>query len=317
MSQANAARLRRRPGLITRDLGASVVVLDRERQTAHTLRDEAAELWRAASDPRGVPTGPMPVAAQLVDKELLVPVGMTRRAVLGRLTTVGALVAGASLVDSVALPLAAAHASVTHTYQLGTSMANYIVAHPGTDVGWVNPTTTGSFAFGLYLISSLTVAGGAITGAGYTGLTRFDTKAATQPSPSYSGTWSTGTPGGATVAAPYLGYSATLFGTPSAVAVTSATQGLGIEFVTQNTNASGQFQVSFTVAANAPVSAYVANVTTGAISAQHNFATGALTYTTILPTSLTVGVPSLGVVIFPNPGATKGSAVAVVETVTD
>jgi hypothetical protein len=65
------------------------------------------------------------------------------------------------------------------------------------------------------------------------------------------------------------------------------------------------------------VSVYVVDVTNGAIAAQHNFATGALSYSVTLPTSLTVGAPSLGLVVFPNAGAAKGTAVAVVQTVTD
>jgi hypothetical protein len=52
--------------------------------------------------------------------------------------------------------------------------------------------------------------------------------------------------------------------------------------------------------------------------ASHNFATGAtLTYSVTIPTSLMPGQPALGVIIFPNTGAATGSAVAVVQTVTD
>jgi hypothetical protein len=117
--------------------------------------------------------------------------------------------------------------------------------------------------------------------------------------------------------APYLGYAPTLFGTPTAVAVTTATKGLGIQFITQSTNASGSYAVSFTVAANAPVSVYVCDATNGTLFASHNFATGALSYSATIPTSLMVGSAAPGIIVFPNAGAATGSTVAVVQTVTD
>jgi hypothetical protein len=319
MSRAHPIRLRRRSGLLSRDLGTSVVVMDQEQQTAYTLRDEAADLWRAtgAADDGAANPGNADgrALAALVDTGLVVPVGPTRRAVLSRVAVVGGLAAGAALIDSVSLPAVAAHASVpTHTYVLGTSMATYIAAHPTTDAAWASPTT--GFPFLFYVLNSITVGATSITQGTYSFLNRFDSKSATQPGSSYTGTWSIGTPGGSTVVAPYLGYS-TLFGSAAAVAVTTATTGLGLEFLTQTTNASASYSMSFTVAASSPVSIYVCNATTGALYASHSFATGPLSYSVTLPFSLTVGVPAPGIIVFPNSGATTGSAVAISWIVTD
>ena len=318
MTRANPVRLRRRPGLVSRDLGAAIVVMDPEQQAAHTLRDGAAELWRTIGAPDDAIANPgtatEPALAALVDRGLVVPVGLTRRAVLSRVALVGALATGAGLIDSVALPAVAAHASAaTNTYQLGTYMATYIATHLATDAVWASPT---GFPFLFYVLNSITVGATSITQGTYSFLNRFDSTAATQPGPSYTGTWSKGTPGGSKVVAPYLGYS-TLFGSSAAVAVTTATTGLGLEFITQTTNASASYAMSFTVAANTPVSVYVCNASTGALYASHNFAAGALGYTYTLPTSLTVGVPAPGIIVFPNTGATTGSTVAISWTVTD
>jgi hypothetical protein len=319
VSRAIPLRLRRRPGLVSRDLGASIVVMDPDQQTAYTLRDEAADLWRATSAVDDTVASPgaaaTPAVAALIEKGLVVPVGLTRRAVLSRVAVVGGLAAGAALIDSISLPAVAAHASVpTHTYVLGTSMATYIASHPATDAAWASPTT--GFPFLFYVLNSITVGATSITQGTYSFLNRYDSKSATQPGSSYTGSWSIGTPGGSTVVAPYLGYS-TLFGSPAAVAVTTATTGLGLEFLTQTTNASASYSMSFTVAANAPVSIYVCNASTGALYTSHSFATGSLSYTYTLPTSLTVGVPAPGIIVFPNAGAAKGSTVALSWTVTD
>ncbi len=181
MSRMNPVRLRRRSGLVSRDLGASIVVLDGEQQTAYTLRDEAADLWRATGAADAAVSNPVnatdAAVAALMEQGLVVPVGLTRRAVLSRVAVVGGLAAGAALIDSISLPAVAAHASVpTHTYVLGTSMATYIATHPATDAAWASPTT--GFPFLFYVLNSITVGATSITQGTYSFLNRYDSKSA-------------------------------------------------------------------------------------------------------------------------------------------
>src|SRR4051794_26900296 len=101
-------RLTRREGLVARDLGDEVMIVDPATNQAHCLSGVTAQVWRAAEGaamPKG--TAADRALSELVASGLLVRPGMSRRALLQRSGTAIALTG----IASIALPEAMAHAS--------------------------------------------------------------------------------------------------------------------------------------------------------------------------------------------------------------
>ncbi len=125
---------RRRDGLLAREVGEDVVVLDPTTDEAHALTGAAAAAWRAV-DARQVPTGlsDEALADALMELELaglLEAEGTTRRSVLRR----GATIAALTGVATIALPEAAAFAS--------TNIATVLTLTPANQYPATNATQT-------------------------------------------------------------------------------------------------------------------------------------------------------------------------------
>lgn len=119
----SARPLRRSEGVLVERLDDSLVIYDNQTKQAHALDAAASAVWAEADGRRnvaevaqaaGLPEG-VAVAAldQLAARGLLVTEpGVSRRAMLKHSAVVGGAVAvGAALIETVAIPAAAAHAS--------------------------------------------------------------------------------------------------------------------------------------------------------------------------------------------------------------
>jgi hypothetical protein len=139
----------RTQGLIARDLGDEIVVLDPKTQQAHRLTDRDAEAWRVAGssspDERLAPHVARLQALGLVEAR-----GVSRRQLLAR---AGAAAAAAPLA-SLALPMAQAAASITgivvNSFTTGAghtiTSINYTISGTGNDnytVTFGTPTSAG------------------------------------------------------------------------------------------------------------------------------------------------------------------------------
>src|SRR4051794_15283440 len=113
MAATTGALPRKATGLITRDLGDEIVVVDTATGTAHSLSGLTAQVWRTLDAGR-LPSAPeAELATALAELGLLglveAPSGLSRRALLAR---GGAVAVGASVI-TIGLPTVAMAASQT------------------------------------------------------------------------------------------------------------------------------------------------------------------------------------------------------------
>src|SRR3954466_1930914 len=128
MAATTGALPRKATGLITRELGDDIVVVDSATDTAHSLSGVTAQVWRSLEAGRlpSMPEAEMATAlAELESVGLLELPGMSRRTLLRRAGTVA--VAGSVITIAMPEVMAAASATVPTTTSFGqTAMSvNY------------------------------------------------------------------------------------------------------------------------------------------------------------------------------------------------
>src|SRR3954451_19187742 len=152
MAATTEALPRKATGLLTRELGDEIVVVDSASDTAHSLSGLTAQVWRSL-DARRLPAAPeaelATALAELETAGLLELPGMSRRTLLRRAGTVA--VAGSVITIAMPEVMAAASPTVSTTsgftqtamavhygFQYNVSVTVAPVGQSGTPTGLVN-----------------------------------------------------------------------------------------------------------------------------------------------------------------------------------
>lgn len=111
------AQLARRPGLVARDLGDEVIVMDTSSKQVYRLEGEDAQTWRSVE--RGDRSGPSDNAVQrLASIGLLANKSMSRRTMLRAGVIAGGAAVALPAIDSIMAPAAFAACSASQVAQV-------------------------------------------------------------------------------------------------------------------------------------------------------------------------------------------------------